>query len=141
MSDHLHDWLSHTQPNVHGGEDLFAHGGGRIGSTMPSVDGGHDVLDAHGGRVFHVSHNVHGGHDVTDHSGHIVSHGFRAADGGEDVYGADAHRLGHIGHDHGTITAHDTEGHFQTWRANVFGGMTADPLSNMRALQFPAFRF
>ena len=139
MSDHLHDWFNHTVPNVHGGEDLYQDGA-RVGSTMSALDGGKDILDAHGAHLFHVTDNVHGGHDVTGVAGHQILHSFRSAGGGEDVYGSNSHRLGHIGQDHGTLTVQDGQGHFETWHANVFGGMTADPLSNMRAIQFPAFR-
>ena len=139
MSDHLHDWLAHTQPNVHGGEDILGHDGVRMGYSMPAADGGQDVYDSHGAHALHVSSNVHGGHTVTDALGHPVVHGFGRAGGGEDLYGGDGHHIGHLDHGSQSMTLHDTQGHFQSWRANVFGGMSADPLSNMRTLRFPPF--
>jgi len=138
MSDHLHDWLAHTNPNVHGGDDFIGHDGARLGYTMPAADGGQDVFDAHGSHAYHVTTNIHGGHSVTDSAGHALTHSFGSHSGGEDVY-ADGHHLGHVAHSGHSVTFYDTHGHYQTWRANVFGGMSADPLSNMRALHFPPF--
>ena len=57
MSDYLHDWIQHTQPNVHGGEDFFGADGTRLGYSTPSVDGGHDLYDAHGHQLLHVRGN------------------------------------------------------------------------------------
>lgn len=137
MSDALHDFVHHSVPNATGGEDLFDPHGIHIGQTSANIMGGHDLYNDHGSCVGHTVDNVHGGHDV------INAEGIRQAStihtGHETlVQDGEGRLLGTIEQLGDKLAFMDVTGHYATWSHNIFGGLTADPLTHMARINFPS---
>ncbi len=137
MADILNGLFHHSAANVFGGHDYYGADGHGMGHTTPNVFGGEDIYDSHGHHIGHTADNVFGGEDVYDGHGHRV--GFTMADhsGGEAVHDAHGHRLGAIHEAHGAVTFQGTGGDMLSFRDNLLGGLTADPLNNMAGVEFP----
>src|SRR4051794_25054764 len=75
-----------SQPNVFGGENIFADGH-FAGFTMPNVFGGHAYHTAGGQIAGFTTPNVFGGHDVHAMSGAVVAHTMPNMLGSYNVHG------------------------------------------------------
>lgn len=138
MADVLNGFFHHSSANLFGGQDLYAADGHQMGHTSSNIFGGHDTFDLHGIRTGHTADNVFGGHDTFDAHGLRVGYTMPTAGGGEVAHDAHGHTLGTFhGTDH-AVSFHGLGGEAATFRANLMGGYTADPLNNMAHVQFPA---
>jgi len=138
MSDLLHEMIQQSHANVLGGNDFYDATGHHVGHSTENIMGGHEIYDGVGHHVGHTADNIFGGHDLFDATGVKVastSHGVM----GETYHDAIGNVTGYSTHHGDTVTHMDLSGHHATWHKNLFGGFTADPLTNMSALKFPSF--
>ncbi len=137
MADFLNDLFHHSTANAVGGHDLFSHDGALIGRTADNIFGGENTYDAHGKLVGRSTENIFGGEDHFDALGHKV--GFTAAGvgGAETLFDVSGQPMGSVHHAAGAVQLHSPHGDVLTFRQNLMGGFTADPLNNMASIAFP----
>lgn len=138
MADILNGMFHHSSANVFGGHDYYSADGHSMGHTTDNVFGGENVYDSHGHQAGHTTDNVFGGEDVYDSHGHRVAYTMPEPGGGEAVHDAQGHRLGSFHESHSAVSFNSTGGDVATFRENLMGGYTADPLNNMARIQFPS---
>lgn len=136
MSDPMFGSVDFTQPNVFGGMNGFDASGHMQTHSTPNVFGGMDFHDAGGMTSMSSMPNVFGGQDFTAGGQHMFSTqpgatGMNLMDGHGQMTGT----FSSFGPD---LSFHDMQGNHTSWHQNTFGGYSADPLSNMGAVQFPS---
>ena len=136
MSDFLDQTFHQSQDNVFGGHDFQNADGGYAGRSQPNVFGGHDVQDAHGNRISYTQPNVFGGVDVHGANGTLEMQ-TRAGVAGTGVYGSEGQYEGRYQETFTGVEYTDLHGIQSSWQNNVLGGVTADPMSQVRSLVFP----
>ena len=139
MSDLLEGMIGGmSTENIFGGQDFFDQAGQATGRSTDNILGGEDLFDASGSRIGHSAHNIFGGEDFFDGSGqHVMS--TREGVDGVDVFDSGGQQAGRATAFGDSVTVHAMAGHHTTWHANIFGGMTADPLTQVGGVEFPAF--
>lgn len=138
MADILNGLFDHSAANVFGGHDYYAADGGGMGHTADNVFGGEDIYDSHGQRTGHTADNVFGGEDIFDNHGHRIASTMADIGGGETLHNDHGQRIGTFHETQGSVALHGVGGDMVSFRANLMGGLTADPLNNMARVQFPS---
>ena len=137
MADFLNDMFHHSTANLTGGEDFFAQDGSLLGHSSDNLMGGENFYDNQGNLVGHSSENLLGGEDYFDAQGNRVGFSAAGLHGSDAVHGATGEHLGSFEHSVSGTQFHGVGGDITTFRQNLMGGFTVDPLQNMNSVAFP----
>jgi len=137
MSDYLDFSFNQSQENIFGGHDFFDAGGQQVAYSSENIFGGHDIHGRNHEVMAQTTPNIFGGTDVNHGTtGQTLSHTENSAHG---ISSFDSN-----GHLNGTGSQTNYGGEFvdlqgvhTSWQNNIFGGVSADPFSQLNTLTFP----
>ncbi len=138
MADFLNDMFHHSSENLMGGQDYFAQDGSHLGHSADNVFGGENFHDSQGHFQGHSADNILGGEDFFDAQGNKVGYTAGGLGGGETLFDATGQQVGSFNEAAGAVQFHSTGGDVMSFRQNLMGGLTADPLNNMASVSFPS---